>query len=151
MRVRSLGCENPLEEGTATHSSLLAWRILQTEEPGGCSPQSHKERQTQLKCLSMQNKVSLSARKIKMLHCWKRSKKPEWPEGSEQHRKKEAEVREERESPARLSQVSTRKDQWGCLDFSMLYNPFIFFCSLSFLEPLGARWTLAQLPLEFHV
>ena len=29
------GLERPLEEGTATHSSILAWRIPQTEEPGG--------------------------------------------------------------------------------------------------------------------
>ena len=33
--VRSLGWEDPLEEGMATHSSLLAWRIPQAEEPGG--------------------------------------------------------------------------------------------------------------------
>ena len=33
--VRSLGQEDPLEKGTATHSSLLAWRIPWTEEPGG--------------------------------------------------------------------------------------------------------------------
>ena len=33
--VRSLGWEDPLEEGRATHSSIVAWRILQTEEPGG--------------------------------------------------------------------------------------------------------------------
>ena len=30
-----LGPEDPLEEGTATHSSILAWRTPQTEEPGG--------------------------------------------------------------------------------------------------------------------
>ena len=30
----SLGREDPLEEGMATHSSILAWRIPQTEEPG---------------------------------------------------------------------------------------------------------------------
>ena len=30
-----LGRENPLEEGMATHSSILAWRIPWTEEPGG--------------------------------------------------------------------------------------------------------------------
>ena len=35
MQVRSLGQEEPLEEGVATHSSILAWRILWTEEPGG--------------------------------------------------------------------------------------------------------------------
>ena len=34
-QVRSLGREDPLEEGTATHSSLPAWRIPGTEEPGG--------------------------------------------------------------------------------------------------------------------
>ena len=35
MRVRSLGWEDPLEEGMATQSSILAWRIPWTEEPGG--------------------------------------------------------------------------------------------------------------------
>ena len=30
--VRSLGCEDPLEKGMATHSSILAWRIPWTEE-----------------------------------------------------------------------------------------------------------------------
>ena len=34
-RVRSLGQEDPLEEETATHSSLLAWSISWMEEPGG--------------------------------------------------------------------------------------------------------------------
>ena len=33
--VQSLGQEDPLEEGTATHFSILAWRIPWTEEPGG--------------------------------------------------------------------------------------------------------------------
>ena len=33
--VRSLGQEDPLEEGMTTHSSILAWRIPWTEEPGG--------------------------------------------------------------------------------------------------------------------
>ena len=32
--VQSLGREDPLEEGIATHSSILAWRISWTEEPG---------------------------------------------------------------------------------------------------------------------
>ena len=36
--VSSLGQKDPLEEGMATHSSILAWRIPWTEEPGG--PQS---------------------------------------------------------------------------------------------------------------
>ena len=33
--VQSLGQEDPLEKETATHSSILAWRISWTEEPGG--------------------------------------------------------------------------------------------------------------------
>ena len=33
--VLSLGREDPLEEGMATHSSILVWRIPRTEEPGG--------------------------------------------------------------------------------------------------------------------
>ena len=36
--VQSLGWEDPLEKGTGTHSSILAWKIPWTEEPGG--PQS---------------------------------------------------------------------------------------------------------------
>ena len=32
--VQSLGQEDPLEEGMATHSSILTWRIPRTEEPG---------------------------------------------------------------------------------------------------------------------
>ena len=34
-RVPSLGQEDPLEKGMATHCSILAWRIPWTEEPGG--------------------------------------------------------------------------------------------------------------------
>ena len=33
----------PLEEGIVTHSSVLAWRIPWTEEPGGYSPWGHNE------------------------------------------------------------------------------------------------------------
>ena len=32
--VQSLGWEDPLKKGLATHSSIFAWEILQTEEPG---------------------------------------------------------------------------------------------------------------------
>ena len=40
-RVRSLGRADPLEKGSATQSSVLAWRIPWTEEPGGpTGPQS---------------------------------------------------------------------------------------------------------------
>ena len=34
-QVQSLGREDPLEKGMATHSSILAWKILWMEEPGG--------------------------------------------------------------------------------------------------------------------
>ena len=40
--VQFLGPEDPLEEGMATHSSIIAWRILWTEEPA-YSPRDHKE------------------------------------------------------------------------------------------------------------
>ena len=41
--VRSLGWEDPLERGMATHSSIFAWRIPRTEEPGGLQSCNHKE------------------------------------------------------------------------------------------------------------
>ena len=45
-QVRSLGWEDPLEKGMATHSNNLAWRIPWTEEPGGLqSTGSEKVRQ----------------------------------------------------------------------------------------------------------
>ena len=45
--VLSLGWENPLEKGMATHSGILAWRIPWTEEPGGLqSMVSQKELDT---------------------------------------------------------------------------------------------------------
>ena len=51
MCTKSLGWEDTLEEGMVAHSSILAWRIPQTEEPGG--PQSTgKQSQTQPKRLS---------------------------------------------------------------------------------------------------
>ena len=34
-RVQSLGWEDPLEKGMATHSTILAWRILWRKKPGG--------------------------------------------------------------------------------------------------------------------
>ena len=37
-QVRSLGQEDPLEKGIATHSSILAWKIPWTEEPGRARP-----------------------------------------------------------------------------------------------------------------
>ena len=46
--VRVLGQEDPLEEGMAAHSSILAWRISWTEEPGGVQP-TGSQSQTRLK------------------------------------------------------------------------------------------------------
>ena len=43
MWVQSLGQEDPLEEGMTTHSSVLAWRMPRTEQPGGLqSTGSHR-------------------------------------------------------------------------------------------------------------
>ena len=53
MWVPSLGGEDPLEEGMATHSSILARRIPWTEEPGGLQSIGSQSR-TRLKQLSMQ-------------------------------------------------------------------------------------------------
>ena len=48
MSLQSLGGEDPLEEGMATHSSILAWRIPWTEESGGLqSTGSQSQRQLQ--------------------------------------------------------------------------------------------------------
>ena len=51
IRVRSLGQEDPLEKGMATHSSILAWRSPWTEKPGRYSPWCCKELDT-TDCLS---------------------------------------------------------------------------------------------------
>ena len=41
-RVQSLGQEEPLENEMATHSSILAWKIPWTEEPGGLQSRGPK-------------------------------------------------------------------------------------------------------------
>ena len=43
-QVRFLGSEDPLEKEMATHSSILAWKIPWTEEPGGLQFLGHKSR-----------------------------------------------------------------------------------------------------------
>ena len=43
MRVQSLCWEDPLQEGMATHSSILVWRIPWTEKPGGLQSIGSKE------------------------------------------------------------------------------------------------------------
>ena len=42
MQVRSLGREDPLEKELAAHSSILAWRMPWTEEPGRLQSMDHK-------------------------------------------------------------------------------------------------------------
>ena len=53
--VQSLGWENPLEKEMATHSSILAWRIPWTEEPGG------------LQSMGLQSQMSLSISKTQAI------------------------------------------------------------------------------------
>ena len=43
MQVQSLGQEDPLKEEMATHSSILAWKILWKEEPGRLQPMGSEE------------------------------------------------------------------------------------------------------------
>ena len=45
-RVQSLGREDPLEKGMATHSSILVWRIPWTEEPGRLQSMGSQKSQT---------------------------------------------------------------------------------------------------------
>ena len=54
--------EDPLENGMATHSSILAWRIPWTEEPGGLSPRGLKKSDTteQLTFLNIATEQSVS-------------------------------------------------------------------------------------------
>ena len=53
MWVRSLGWEDPLEKGMATHSSISAWRIPWTEDPGRLAIHGVAKSQTRLKQLSI--------------------------------------------------------------------------------------------------
>ena len=46
MQVRSLGWENPLKEEIATHSSIRAWKISQTEKTAAHNPLGHKKLDT---------------------------------------------------------------------------------------------------------
>ena len=48
MWIPSLGWEDPLEEEMATHSSILAWKIPWTEQPGQLQSLGSQESQTQL-------------------------------------------------------------------------------------------------------
>ena len=49
IQVQSLGQKNPLEKGMVIHSSILAWKILWTEEPGGLWTHRVTKSQTRLR------------------------------------------------------------------------------------------------------
>ena len=68
--VRSMGREDPLEECMATHSSILAWEIPWTEEPGKESQKVHgvTKSRTQLKGLSPHTYIQNSMQKSKHTH-----------------------------------------------------------------------------------
>ena len=55
--VQSLGWEDPPEQGMATHSSILAWRIPRTEEPGGLQSRGHRESDVTERLSTAQHKV----------------------------------------------------------------------------------------------
>ena len=65
--VRSLGQEDPLEWGVATHSSILAWRIPWTEKPGSLSLAVAKSRM-RLKRLSTHTPLELKSHEGGMVH-----------------------------------------------------------------------------------
>ena len=65
MWVRSLGWEDPLEEGMATHSSLLAWRTPWTAQPGGWRGALHSVTQSRTRL----KQCSASARVFLMHFC----------------------------------------------------------------------------------
>ena len=71
--VRSLGWEDPLEKGKATHSSILAWRILWTVESMG----SHRADTTDR--LSLSQSYNLCSH-CSLLHCFKRYSELYWPD-----------------------------------------------------------------------
>ena len=57
-QVQSLSWEDPLEEGMTTHSSILAWRIPWTEEPGG------------LQSMGLQSQIRLSNNKKRNIYIY---------------------------------------------------------------------------------
>ena len=64
-QVQSLGQEDPLEKEMATHSSILAWRIPWTEEPG-YNPWGHKELDTTEQLTLSEGLVERRITKVKM-------------------------------------------------------------------------------------
>ena len=58
IRVQSLGWEDPLEKEMATYSSILAWKISWTEEPGGLQSMGSQRQEGQH--LTLQNSTQMS-------------------------------------------------------------------------------------------
>ena len=73
-QVQSLDWDDPLEKVMATHSSILAWRIPWTEEPGGLQPVGHEELDT-----TEQLTLSLSLLSLRSHHTgtWRKCLPPE--------------------------------------------------------------------------
>ena len=69
MQVQSLGREDPLEEGMATHSSILTWRVPWTEEPGGLQSMGSQSR-VRLKRLSMHSPSNTITIEIRFQHMY---------------------------------------------------------------------------------
>ena len=65
--VRSMGWEDPLEKGKATRSSILAWKIPWTEEPGGLQSMGVTKSQTRLSDKHLEKRKSVFS--TKMLIC----------------------------------------------------------------------------------
>ena len=63
--VRPLGWEDPLEKAVATHSSVLAWRIPRTEEPGGLKSMGSQSDTTERLTLS-QTRTRLVEKSLQM-------------------------------------------------------------------------------------
>ena len=68
MWVPSLGGEDPLEEGMATHSSILGWRIPWTEEPGGLQSMGLQRDMTE-RLMSTTTKARRWTQKMYLLIC----------------------------------------------------------------------------------
>ena len=68
-QVQSLGREDPLENGIATHSSILAWDIPQTEEPRGLQSMGQQRVRYDLvtNTMRIENKIMITGLVVKLL------------------------------------------------------------------------------------
>ena len=75
--VQSMRWEDPLEEEMATHSNILAWRIPQTEEPGGLQSMGLQTVGT--------NWASEHTHTHTYIHTWKKERRVTFPYPEEEH------------------------------------------------------------------